>query len=256
VKASRAYIASLGTSGVLIAFFLLLLAVVSAIVAFRGYPGEASNDGLDRLDVRGSRQAAAVSQTTREASRSSRAGSLTRRKGGVRGGRVAGRSVAVRDAKGLRSEGGVAGGRADGGSTLGGGGAGSGNSGGGKGNGNGLPSLPVGRDGGSQLPQAPSAGDVVGGIGNTVDDATGGLGGNVGRAAPPLEAPVGDAGEAVGGAIERTAPAVDEVVGGVTEQVGGVTNQVGGGANQVGGGAREQVEGVTGQVGGVTGGLP
>jgi hypothetical protein len=251
VKASRAYIASLGTSGVLIAFFLLLLAVVSAIVAFRGYPGEASNDGLDRLDVRGSRQAAAVSQAAREGSRSARDGSLTRRRDGVRGGRAAGRSVAVKGAKGLRGESGVAGERAGGGSTpggAGGDGAGSGNGGGGKGDGPRLPSLPVEGDGDGQLPQAPSAGDVVGGIGETVDDATGGLGGNVGRAAPPLEAPVVETGEAVGGVIEEAAPKVDEVVGGVTDQVGGATDNVGGVVDQVGG--------ATGQVGGVPGGLP
>jgi hypothetical protein len=248
VKASRAYIASLGTSGVLIAFFLLLLAVVSAIVAFRGYPGEASNDGLDRLDVRGSRQAAAVSQAAREGSRSDRDGSLTRRRDRVRGGRAAGRSVAVRGTKGLRGAGGVAGERAGGGSTPGGDGAGGGNGGGGKGDGPGLPSLPVGGDGDGRLPQAPSAGDVVGGIGDTVDDATGGLGGNVGRAAPPLEAPVVDTGDAVGGVIEQTAPKVDEVVGGVTDQVGGATERVGGVVDEVGG--------ATGQVGGVPGGLP
>ena len=59
MKASRAYIAGLGTSGVLIACFLLLLMVGSAIVAFQGAPGQASNDGLDRLDVsQGSRQSA------------------------------------------------------------------------------------------------------------------------------------------------------------------------------------------------------
>jgi hypothetical protein len=38
VRATRAYIASLGTTGVLIASSLLLLALVSAIVAFRGWP--------------------------------------------------------------------------------------------------------------------------------------------------------------------------------------------------------------------------
>ena len=51
MKASRAYIAGLGTTGVLIASFLLLLMVGSAFVAFQGAPGQASNDGLDRLDV-------------------------------------------------------------------------------------------------------------------------------------------------------------------------------------------------------------
>jgi hypothetical protein len=38
VRATKAYIASLGTTGVLIASSLLLLAIVSALVAFRGWP--------------------------------------------------------------------------------------------------------------------------------------------------------------------------------------------------------------------------
>ena len=67
MKASRAYIAGLGTSGVLIASFLLLLMVGSAIVAFRGAPGQASNDGLDRLDMGRSTEAAAATATARGA---------------------------------------------------------------------------------------------------------------------------------------------------------------------------------------------
>ena len=51
MKTSRAYIASLGTTGVLIASFIVVLVIVSAIVAFKGAPGEASSSGLDRLDV-------------------------------------------------------------------------------------------------------------------------------------------------------------------------------------------------------------
>jgi hypothetical protein len=51
VKAWKAYIASLGTTGVLITSFVLVLAVVSAIVAFRGWPGEGRNDGLEGLLV-------------------------------------------------------------------------------------------------------------------------------------------------------------------------------------------------------------
>jgi hypothetical protein len=45
VTVSRAYIAGIGTTGVLIGFALLILAVVSAIVAFRGWPGDAVVDG-------------------------------------------------------------------------------------------------------------------------------------------------------------------------------------------------------------------
>jgi hypothetical protein len=43
-KASRAYIAGLGTTGILIASSLLTLAIVSAIVAFKGRP----RTGLER----------------------------------------------------------------------------------------------------------------------------------------------------------------------------------------------------------------
>ena len=49
MKATRAYIASLGTTGVLIGSSVLILVVVSALVAFRGWPG----DGLNGLGVLG-----------------------------------------------------------------------------------------------------------------------------------------------------------------------------------------------------------
>jgi hypothetical protein len=51
VRASRAYITSLGTTGVLIASSILLFVVVSTIVAFRGWPGDDIVDGLGSLRV-------------------------------------------------------------------------------------------------------------------------------------------------------------------------------------------------------------
>jgi hypothetical protein len=51
VTASRAYIAGIGTTGVLIGFALLILAVVSALVAFRGWPGDAVVGGAGEVDV-------------------------------------------------------------------------------------------------------------------------------------------------------------------------------------------------------------
>ena len=45
MTASRAYLAGIGTTGVLIGFALLILAVVSALVAFRGWPGDTATDG-------------------------------------------------------------------------------------------------------------------------------------------------------------------------------------------------------------------
>jgi hypothetical protein len=51
VAVSRAYIAGIGTTGVLVGFALLMLAVVSAIVAFRGWPGDAVIDGAGAVKV-------------------------------------------------------------------------------------------------------------------------------------------------------------------------------------------------------------
>src|SRR3954470_6700182 len=45
MRARPAYISSLGTTAILVAAALLMLAVVSAIVAFRGSPGSATGDG-------------------------------------------------------------------------------------------------------------------------------------------------------------------------------------------------------------------
>jgi hypothetical protein len=215
VKASRAYIASLGTSGVLIGSFLLLLAIVSAIFAFRGYPGQASNDGLDRLDVGQTRPAAAVSRATRtrasEGQAQATAGNRKATGRAARGERPVRQSAGAGGVEGVRSRGGAAGG---------GGGDGAAPEGGdGSGGGNRLPGLPIAPGGGGGLPQAPSVGDVTSGLGDTV-----------GRAAPQLEAPVEQVGETVDGVVEQTAPAVDEVVGNVTEQVGGVTGGLNPGA--------------------------
>jgi len=58
LKASRAYIAGLGTTGVLIGSFFLLLTVGSTLVAFRGVPGQASNGDLSRIELREQRAAA------------------------------------------------------------------------------------------------------------------------------------------------------------------------------------------------------
>jgi hypothetical protein len=51
--------AGLGTTGVLIGSFFLLLTVGSTLVAFRGVPGAASNGDLSRIELRQQREAAA-----------------------------------------------------------------------------------------------------------------------------------------------------------------------------------------------------
>jgi hypothetical protein len=222
VKASRAYIASLGTSGVLIGSFLLVLALVSAIFAFRGYPGEANNDGLDQLDVRHSRPAAATSEAKRqrasEAGERTAAGDRTGRRGGALGERAVGQSGGRGGVDGVRTHSGDAGGGTGAGSTPGGGGAG----------GAGLPLDPGGE---GALPRAPSTGDLTDGLDEAVDNATSPLGDTVGRAAPQLEAPAVQAEETVGGVVEQAAPTVDEAVGGVTGKVGEVTGGLTGGGN-------------------------
>jgi hypothetical protein len=51
MRASRAYIAGFGTTSVLVASALLLLAVVSALVAFRGWPGAGFAENISSLVV-------------------------------------------------------------------------------------------------------------------------------------------------------------------------------------------------------------
>jgi hypothetical protein len=51
MRASRAYIAGFGTTGVLVASSLLLLAVVSALVAFRGWPDTGFAENISSLVV-------------------------------------------------------------------------------------------------------------------------------------------------------------------------------------------------------------
>ena len=51
MRATRAYAASIGTTGVLIVCALLMLALVSAIVAFNGWPGAAIPDRIENVLV-------------------------------------------------------------------------------------------------------------------------------------------------------------------------------------------------------------
>ena len=63
LKASRAYIAGVGTTGVLIASFFMLLTVGSTLVAFRGVPGAPNNGDLSSIELRQQREAARQSGT-------------------------------------------------------------------------------------------------------------------------------------------------------------------------------------------------
>ncbi|HEV2723301.1 MAG TPA: hypothetical protein VGV10_01590 [Thermoleophilaceae bacterium] len=51
MRASKAYIAGVGTTGVLVGSALLLLVVVSTLVAFQGWPGTGLEDDIESLVV-------------------------------------------------------------------------------------------------------------------------------------------------------------------------------------------------------------
>jgi hypothetical protein len=239
LKAYRAYIAGLGTTGVLIGSFLLLLAVVSTIVAFRGAPGEASNDGLGRLDMSDSRQTSKVSGAPSAAGdaardRAARGGGDAAR-GSKRRGRIAGGAGDAGVVRGERVAGGVTGGVPGSGA----GGPGGGEAAGDPGPGGVVRRLPVGPRNVGDSPAPPSLGDVATGLGDAVEQTSGDLGGTVGTALPPLERPIVRTGETAAGILRDSAPVVDrtvEQVNGVAEQVGGAVDQVTGVADQVTGG--------------------
>jgi hypothetical protein len=52
MSVNRAYITSLGTTAILVASSLLVLAVTSAIVAFDGWPGQSAAAAVDRVTVK------------------------------------------------------------------------------------------------------------------------------------------------------------------------------------------------------------
>ena len=60
MRADRAYIAGIGTTSVLVASALLLLAVVSTLVAFRGWPGTDVTEDIGNLVVGGPERQLAV----------------------------------------------------------------------------------------------------------------------------------------------------------------------------------------------------
>jgi hypothetical protein len=79
MRARVAYISSLGTTAILVAAALLMLALVGALVAFRGWPGSANGAGVQQVPL-GSRPASVgavfVQPVALRTSRVVRAGSL------------------------------------------------------------------------------------------------------------------------------------------------------------------------------------
>lgn len=227
MKTSKAYIASVGTSGILIGSFVLLLFVGSAIVAFNGIPGGGDAGGLGRVSVepRDARRASAAAEsTTRSRARSERRRTVDRagRRGEDASERRAG---AERLGSGPRERSG-GGGDQPGGTAPGApgtdGGDGGGQNGGGAGGTTQLPDapqLPV--DTGDGSTQVPGVGDVTTTLGNTVEEVTGEVGGTVDGVAPGVGETVTDTGQVVGDTVGGVGDTVDGVVGGLGGSLGG-----------------------------------
>src|SRR3954463_4753266 len=105
MRATRAYIASLGTTGVLVASSALLLVVVSALVAFNAWPGGdpisglkglVVNDDRSQLELTGPAPAAADAAPPAGAARPRRGGARRRPRRGCRGSGAPGRHSPVR----------------------------------------------------------------------------------------------------------------------------------------------------------------
>jgi hypothetical protein len=213
MRATKAYLAGLGTTGILIACFLLLLAVGSALIAFQGWPGVAAGDGLERVVVK--------NQAERAAARSGR--EATARWGEHAGDRRTVRA-AERPARGVRrgSLRRAQQSQADG------------------------PAPATGdRSGAGPAPSQPAAGagdvhkSAAGGgtrtqppvaapdVGNTVEQASGGLGetvqGTTGGLGDTVQGATGGLGDAVGG----VSPGVGETVTGTGEAAGQAVEDVG-----------------------------
>ena len=61
MRARAAYISSLGTTGILVSSALFMLAMVSALVAFRGWPGMTPGSGVQAIPLQSSHSAPFVS---------------------------------------------------------------------------------------------------------------------------------------------------------------------------------------------------
>ena len=74
MKATRAYIASLGTTGVLLAASILMLTIVSTLVAFDGWPSGTLTERVDKLTLNSRAPAIPVSATVASAANAAAAG--------------------------------------------------------------------------------------------------------------------------------------------------------------------------------------
>ena len=202
MRATKAYIASLGTTGVLIASSLLLLALVSAIVAFRGWPElEAHDETTPGLIIDEAREPVEVSEVRIDDDRDvrdapgSRSGSA-RERGGDRdesspgdGGTGGGGSDPTGRAPG-------GGGRSDSWSPA-----------------EGVGVAPAVPDVPQQLPRTTD--DVRNGLSDLTERTTKGIGDTLGGVNPNLGAPFTETGRQLGGALETVPGTGSEPLPGV-----------------------------------------
>jgi len=185
VKAGKAYISSLGTTGLLIASSVLLLAVVGAIVAYDRWPDDEPSRA-DVVAVDGAQRAVPARSVTSERRRAARARAVERRRAAARSRRARARKAAkpadgrwaesapltdpvISDLPAPDSDGSP--GQPSGGrGTPGGGGRASGPSGGGTG---GRGSETTRHLGDTVSNVSPQAGTAIGDVGTAVDQAVG-----------------------------------------------------------------------------------
>lgn len=200
MTASRAYIAGIGTTGVLIGFALLILAVVSALVAFRGWPGDTAADGAGAvtfgegaslIEVEPVRMGTGSSAAVGAAVGAAGPGRAAASAEGSAGGRFDVRGVAESETAQLEP------GSAPVGAPGGSGGSG----------GSGGPSVPATQEGGNVgggLPQG-----AGGGLAEGVEEAAGA----VGEVTAPVTTDAPAAGDGVGEALRGAGGAVKQKAG-------------------------------------------
>jgi hypothetical protein len=229
MRATKAYIAGLGTTGILITCFLLLLTVGSALVAFDGWPGAAADDGLQRVVVK--------NQAERATAESGQDGTARRREsaGTRRGERAAERSArgdrrgSVRRAQRSRADGPTpaTNDRSRSGPAVAEPGPGASEA-----------HTSTGGDKRTQAPvAAPDVGNNVeqatGGLGDTVQGTTGGLGDTVQGTTDGLGEAVGGVSPGLGETVSGSGDAAGQVVEGAGEGVGKVVEDTGQAVNGV-----------------------
>jgi|RhiMethySRZTD1v2_1073278.scaffolds.fasta_scaffold24169_8 hypothetical protein len=201
MRATKAYIASLGTTGLLLAFSASLLVLVGTLFAFDAWPGDGIRDAVESVlvddDEGDTARVAGPEQVALDAAPA---------------------AVAVAGGPGAGAPGG--GGTGGGTGGLGGGGGGTTTPGGGFGGGGGDTggggTIP---DGGTSVPSAPSvdSGEQTNQVADSTQELTGNLGDTVGQVSPDLGDTVSETGESLSD-IVRDLP--DVKVGGDGVKIG------------------------------------